>query len=52
MSTHYDEHKSDPKIWKLHDGTMVSTYGLKNMFMGKIPCPATRQLLGIEKSKP
>lgn len=49
MSTYYDEHKNDPKVWKLHDGQLVSHVGLKNMFMGKIPSPAQRKLLGIEK---
>jgi hypothetical protein len=47
MSTHNDEHKNDKKVWKLHDGTHVSTHTLKNMFMGKIPNPAQRMLLGI-----
>jgi hypothetical protein len=51
MSTYYDEHKNDPKVWKLHDGQVVSHYALKTMFMGKIPNPLTRKLLGIEKVK-
>ena len=49
MSTYYDDHKNDPKVWKLHDGTLVSQVGLKSMFMGKIPNPACRRLLGICK---
>jgi hypothetical protein len=49
MSTYYDEHKNDPKVWKLHDGHLVSHAGLKSMFNGKIPSPKQRKLLGIEK---
>ena len=51
MSTYYDEHKNDPKIWVLHDGHQVSQVGLKSMFFGKIPSPAQRKLLGISKIK-
>jgi hypothetical protein len=42
---------SDRLAWRLYDGTLVSSKGLKNMFMGKIPSPAQRKLLGIEKVK-
>lgn len=49
MSTYNDDHKNDPKVWKLHDGHLVSHAGLKSMFMGKIPNPAQRKMLGIEK---
>ena len=49
MSIASDEHKNDPKVWRLHDGTLVSKWRLKQMFMGKIPSPAQRKLLGIEK---
>jgi hypothetical protein len=47
MSTINDEHKNDKKVWKLHDGFCVSTFALKRMFMGKLPNPAQRMLLGI-----
>jgi hypothetical protein len=43
------EHKNNPKVWKLHDGQIVSHVGLKSMFMGNIPNQLTRKLLGIEK---
>ena len=49
MSIANDEHKNDKLVWKLHDGSLVSAYALKRMFMGKIPNPAQRRLLGIEK---
>lgn len=40
---------NDKLTWKLHDGSLVSHAGLKRMFMGKIPNPAQRRLLGISK---
>ena len=39
----------DKLRWVLHDGTKVSHAQLKRMFMGKIPNPAQRRLLGIER---
>jgi hypothetical protein len=51
MSIAADDHKNDPKVWRLHDGQTVSTWSLRNMFMGKIPSPAARKLLGIDKIK-
>jgi hypothetical protein len=40
---------ADKKVWRLYDGTLVSSTQLKRMFMGKLPGPAARKLLGIEK---
>lgn len=58
MSTYNDEfrakHKNDPKVWRLHDGTEVSTAALKRLYSGlglkrSLPSPAMRMLLGITK---
>jgi hypothetical protein len=38
-------------MWKLYDGTVVDTAGLKRMFMGKLPSPVTRRLLRITRIK-
>ena len=35
--------------YRLADGQVVSASGLRRMFMGKIPGPAQRRLLGIER---
>jgi len=51
MSTYYDDHKNDPKVWILDDGSTVSQVGLKSMFMGKIPNAYQRMMLGIIKIK-
>lgn len=37
--------------YQLADGTVVSASGLRRMFMGKIPGPAQRRLLGISRLK-
>lgn len=37
--------------YRLADGTVVSASGLRRMFMGKIPGPAQRRLLGISRLK-
>jgi hypothetical protein len=39
------------RIWRLADATLMTTEQLKRMFMGKLPNPAQRKLLGIEKVK-
>lgn len=58
MSTHNEEwhakHKNDPKVWRLHDGSEVSTAALKRIYSGlgmrsSLPSPAMRMLLGITK---
>jgi hypothetical protein len=49
MSIAADDHKNDKKTYRLCDGTPVSNWQLKQLFMGKIPGPVHRKLLGIEK---
>ena len=43
-------HHNPPRwVYRLHDGDVVTKEQLKRMFMGKIPGPAQRRLLGISK---
>lgn len=60
MSTYNEEwlakHQNDPKVWRLHDGTKVSTAALKRMYAGlgmksALPSPSMRIMLGITKIK-
>ena len=51
MSTYYEEHRNDPKLWMLWDFSLLSQVELKQLFMGKIPSPGHRRLLGIRKIK-
>jgi hypothetical protein len=48
-----EETGSDPRCsgYRLDDGTVVNSKQLKRMFMGKLPTPAQRRLLGITKAR-
>jgi hypothetical protein len=39
----------DRVLYRLHDGSWRSPSQLRTMFMGKVPSPAQRKMLGIEK---